>query len=144
MINPKTGTGGMHLRQFALPGQRMGTRYFRRLRTFVEHTGIDVIEHDGSYPGDVCASTRHPGHSGLEDSQWTQWRTITDFYPWCRGQGVYLNVPDWYFLNGSNKSAMGYREVNWSLPRERQIILGRQNIYVLSTGRTSRPCSIAV
>lgn len=24
---------------------------------------------------------------------------------------------------------MGYREVNWSLPRERQIILGRQNIY---------------
>jgi hypothetical protein len=24
---------------------------------------------------------------------------------------------------------MGYREVNWSLPRERQFILGRQNIY---------------
>jgi hypothetical protein len=24
---------------------------------------------------------------------------------------------------------MGYREVNWSLPRERQIVLGRQNIY---------------
>jgi hypothetical protein len=24
---------------------------------------------------------------------------------------------------------MGYRETNWSLPRERQIILGRQNIY---------------
>ncbi|HCO95724.1 MAG TPA: hypothetical protein DIU00_17550, partial [Phycisphaerales bacterium] len=44
-------------------------------------------------------------------------------------RGVYLNVPDWYFLNGSNKSAMGYREVNWSLPRERQIILGRQNIF---------------
>jgi hypothetical protein len=42
---------------------------------------------------------------------------------------VYLNVPDWYFLSGSNKSAMGYRETNWSLPRERQIILGRQNIY---------------
>jgi hypothetical protein len=42
---------------------------------------------------------------------------------------VYLNVPDWYFLSGSTKSAMGYREVNWSLPRERQILLGRQNIF---------------
>lgn len=40
-----------------------------------------------------------------------------------------MNIPDWYFLSGSNKVALGYREVNWSLPRERQIILGRQNIY---------------
>jgi hypothetical protein len=40
-----------------------------------------------------------------------------------------LNVPDWYYLEGSNKSAMGYRETNWSLPRERQIILARQNIF---------------
>jgi hypothetical protein len=88
-----------------------------------------LLEHDGSYPGDVCASTTHPGHNGLDDSQWKQWKKITDFYKWCRGRGVYLNVPDWYFLNGSNKSAMGYREVNWSLPRDRQIILGRQNIF---------------
>ncbi|WP_339324020.1 hypothetical protein [Paenibacillus sp. FSL W8-0194] len=42
---------------------------------------------------------------------------------------MYLNVPDWYFLNGSNKTGMGYREVNWDLPRERQLILGRQNIF---------------
>jgi hypothetical protein len=42
---------------------------------------------------------------------------------------MYLNVPDWYFLSGSNKTGMGYRETNWSLPRDRQIILGRQNIY---------------
>jgi hypothetical protein len=32
-------------------------------------------------------------------------------------------------LNGSNKTGMGYREVNWSLPRQRQIVLGRQNIF---------------
>ena len=38
-------------------------------------------------------------------------------------------MPDWYFLNGSNKNGMGYREVNWSLPRARQIMLARQNIY---------------
>jgi len=38
-------------------------------------------------------------------------------------------VPDNYYLNGSNKSAMGYRETNWSLPREQQEIIERQNIY---------------
>ncbi len=65
-----------------------------RLRTFVEHTGIDIIENDGSYPGDVCASTSHPGHKGLNDSQWRQWEAIRDFYQWCRGRGIYLNVRD--------------------------------------------------
>ncbi|MBT3343037.1 MAG: alpha-galactosidase [Gemmatimonadetes bacterium] len=106
-----------------------GQDYFRKLEQLYEHTGLDILEHDGSYPGDVCASTDHPGHRGLADSQWTQWLRITAFYRWCRERGIYLNVPDWYFLNGSNKNGMGYREVNWSLPREQQIILGRQNIY---------------
>lgn len=130
VINPKTGkTGGAIFGESPCLCSEWGRGYFQRLRTFVEHTGIDIIEHDGSYPGDVCASTSHPGHIGLEDSQWLQRQVIADFYHWCRGRGVYLNVPDWYFLTGSNKSAMGYREVNWSLPRERQIILGRQNIY---------------
>ena len=42
---------------------------------------------------------------------------------------MYLNVPDFYFLNGSTKVAMGYRETNWSLPRAQQRIHARQNIY---------------
>ena len=71
----------------------------------------------------------HPGHRGEKDSQWAQWRLSADLYAWARARGTYLNIPDYYFLVGSNKVAMGYREVNWSLPRERQIILGRQNIY---------------
>jgi hypothetical protein len=130
VINPQTGKpGGAIFDNSPCLGSPWGQEYFRRLRTFVEQTGIDVIEHDGSYPGDLCASTSHPGHHGLNDSQWRQWKIITDFYQWCRGRGVYLNVPDWYFLSGSTKSAMGYREVNWSLPRERQILLGRQNIF---------------
>jgi len=110
-------------------GSRWGIDYFRKLRSFIEATGLAVVEHDGSYPGDACASTTHPGHRGLEDSQWTQWKAIADFYQWCRARAVYLNVPDWYFLEGANKTAMGYRETNWSLPRERQVILARQNIY---------------
>lgn len=106
-----------------------GTNYFRRLTAFHRESGFTLLEHDGSYPGDPCASGAHPGHHGLADSRWNQWREISDFYKWCRAQGFYLNVPDHYFLSGSTKSGMGYREVNWSLPREQQVIHTRQNIY---------------
>jgi hypothetical protein len=106
-----------------------GRNYFRKLYAFYEKTGMDLLEHDGSYAGDRCASTNHPGHRGLEDSQWLQWKTITDYYKWCRGRGIYLNVPDLYYLMGSGKCGMGYRESNWSLPRAQQVIHARQNIY---------------
>lgn len=108
---------------------RWGEDYFAKLYRLYRTTGMQVLEHDGSYPGDVCASTLHPGHKGLADSQWQQFQCITRFYKWCRGEGIYLNVPDLYFLNGSNKTGMGYRENNWSLPRDWQEIIERQNIY---------------
>lgn len=106
-----------------------GHHYFKKMYGLFEATGLDIFEHDGSYPGDPCLSESHPGHRGLDDSQWNQFQRIKDFYHWCRGKGIYLNVPDWYFLNGSNKTGMGYRETNWSLPREQQEIIERQNIY---------------
>ena len=110
-------------------GSEWGIAYFEKLYSFYSKTGLDILEHDGNYPGDICASVLHPGHKGLDDSQWTQHQRIADFYNWCRGKGIYLNVPDNYYLNGSTKSAMGYRETNWSLPREQQEIIERQNIY---------------
>ncbi len=131
VVNPATG----HRGGFAVFGNSpcigspWGEQYFATLTTAFEATGLDVLEHDGSYPGDVCASTSHPGHRGLADSQWTQWRTITNFYRWCRSRGIYLNVPDWYYLSGASKCAMGYRETNWSLPRAEQEIIERQNIF---------------
>ena len=131
VINPKTGKPG----GFATFGNspcicsKWGQDYFAKLYNFYKQTGFNLLEHDGSYPGDVCASKLHPGHNGLEDSQYRQWETITDFYKWCRGQGIYLNVPDYYYLSGSSKCSMGYREVNWSLPRAQQVIHTRQNIY---------------
>ena len=106
-----------------------GDTYFRKLQNFFTTTGMNVFENDGSYPGDPCASTSHSGHKGYLDSQWTQWKKISQFYRWCRANGVYLNVPDWYFLSGSNKTPMGYVETNWSLPRAYQEIIERQNIY---------------
>ncbi|UBM58279.1 alpha-galactosidase [Marinilongibacter aquaticus] len=110
-------------------GSAWGEHYFRNLYDFYEKTGMDVLEHDGSYPGDVCMSTEHPGHRGLGDSQWEQYDTIQQFYEWCRAKGIYLNVPDHFFMAGSNKTGMGYRETNWSLPRAYQEIIERQNVY---------------
>jgi hypothetical protein len=52
-----------------------------------------------------------------------------DLYHWLNARGIYINAPDWYFLDGTNKIAIGYREVNFSLPRENQMILNRQNIF---------------
>jgi hypothetical protein len=130
VINPKTGkTGGAIFGNSPCLCSEWGNEYFNKITNFFVKTGFDILEHDGSYPGDFCASTKHPGHQGLDDSQWKQWKKISDFYKQCRGKGIYLNVPDWYFLSGSNKTGIGYREVNWSLPRDRQIMLGRQNLY---------------
>jgi hypothetical protein len=130
VLSPRTGKpGDARFGYSPCLGSHWGITYFEHLRTFLSGTGFDLLEHDGSYPGDVCASTAHPGHHGLEDSQWTQFQTIAEFYRWCRARGMFLNAPDWYFLAGSNKTGMGYREDNWSLPRDRQIILGRQNMY---------------
>lgn len=110
-------------------GSEWGQAYFKKLYQFYEQTGFTLLEHDGSYPGDVCTSTSHPGHRGYADSRWNQYQVISDFYKWCRSQGIYLNVPDYYYLTGSNKCGMGYREVNWSLPRAQQVLHTRQNIY---------------
>jgi len=110
-------------------GSKWGLAYIAKLEYFISHTGFDIFENDGPYPGDVCASTTHPGHRDLSDSQWRQMELQKGLYHWCSEHGVYVNAPDWYFLDGTNKIAIGYREVNFSLPREDQKILNRQNIY---------------
>lgn len=106
-----------------------GQQYFQKLRRFFEVTGFSLLEHDGPYPGDVDVTPRLPLQKGEADSRWVQGKIANDFYRWCREQGIYINAPDYYFLNGTNKCGMGYREVNWSLPRAMQLIHTRQNIY---------------
>ena len=131
IINPRTGQrGGMTFGGSPCLSSEWGHDYFRKIRSFFERTGMDFFEHDGSYSGDPCASTSHAFHKGLQDSQWKQRKMLEDLYKWMRAKDIYMNVPDdGTLLIGSNKGFIGYREVNWSLPRARQIILGRQNIY---------------
>jgi len=130
VIDPKTGKpGGAFFGNAPCYGSKWGLGYRDKIKKFYAITGFDIWENDGPYPGDVCASTTHPGHKGLEDSQWQQMEIQKELYHWLNERGVYINAPDWYFLDGTNKIGIGYREVNFSLPREQQMILNRQNIY---------------
>lgn len=130
VISAKTGKpGGAFFGNAPCFGSKWGLQYRDNIQQFFTATGFDIWENDGPYPGDVCASKTHPGHIGLEDSQWKQMEIQKELYHWLNERGVYINAPDWYFLDGTNKIAIGYREVNFSLPRENQKILNRQNIY---------------
>ena len=128
-IDPDTRKPGSRFGQSACLASRWADGYFQRVLNFMDATGMDVIETDGPYHGDVCAATTHEHHNGLADSQLRQWEACVNFYHECRARDIYINSPDWYYLNGSNKCGMGYRETNFSLPRERQILIARQNIY---------------
>jgi hypothetical protein len=130
VINPATGKpGGAFFGNAPCFGSKWGLAYRDKIKSFYSKTGFDIWENDGPYPGDVCASTTHPGHEGLDDSQWKQMLIQKELYRWLNEKGVYINAPDWYFLDGTHKIAIGYREVNFSLPRENQMILNRQNIF---------------
>ncbi|RAJ94542.1 hypothetical protein LX87_04429 [Larkinella arboricola] len=131
VIDPKTGlpNKGAFFGHAPCLASAWGISYLNKLKKFITETGFDLLEHDGPYPGDVCASTKHPGHKGLDDSQWVQMEMQKGLYRFLNEKGVYINAPDWYFLDGTHKIAVGYREVNFSLSREQQKILNRQNIY---------------
>ena len=128
-VDPDTGQPGSRFGQSACLASRWADGYFQRVLNFMDATGMDIIETDGPYHGDICAATTHEHHNGLADSQLRQWEACVHFYHECRKRGIYINSPDQYYLNGSNKCGMGYRETNFSLPRERQILIARQNIY---------------
>ncbi|GAA5496077.1 hypothetical protein Rhal01_02258 [Rubritalea halochordaticola] len=106
-----------------------GQKYLAKLYNCFDKTGFTVFENDGTYPGDEDTTARPPLQKGLSDSRWVHWRLWTDFFKHLRAKGVFMNFPDYYYLNGANKCTMGYREVNWSLPRAMQRIHTRQNIY---------------
>lgn len=131
-INPLTGEpGGVGMIHGGTPSlaSDWGQEYLATLKRFYDETGAMLLEHDGPYPGNLDDSTRLPLQHGLSDSRYVNWMLSAELYSWLRERGVYINAPDWYFLVGSNKCGMGYRETNWSLPRAQQVIHARQNIF---------------
>jgi len=130
VVDIKTGKpGGAFFGNAPCFGSKWGLGYRDKIKYFFTQTQFDIWENDGPYPGDVCASTTHPGHKGYDDSQWKQMEIQKELYHWLNERGVYINAPDWYFLDGTHKTGLGYREVNFSLPRPQQKIINRQNIY---------------
>ena len=130
VVDAKTGKpGGAFFGNAPCFGSKWGLAYRDKIKYFFSQTGFDIWENDGPYPGDQCASSSHPGHKGLDDSQWRQMEIQKELYHWLNERGIYINAPDWYFLDGTNKTGIGYREVNFSLSRNQQKILNRQNIH---------------
>lgn len=111
--------------------------YWNRIKNFITKTGADFIEIDGPYHFYTCdignksdAIKAEHNHAGLSDSRYAQWKASTlDMFSWLKENDVFINAPDWMFLNGSNKSGIGYVENGWSQPRQEQLTLGRLAAY---------------
>ena len=80
-IDPDTGQPGSKFGQSACLASRWADSYFQRVLNFMDATGMDVIETDGPYHGDVCAATMHEHHNGLADSQLRQLGSVRFFLP---------------------------------------------------------------
>ncbi len=128
-INPETNKPGSLFGQSVCIASEWKDTYYTKMWEFFDKTGLMTYNMDGPYHGDVCASTQHPHHRGLEDSQWEQWKTQVEVIHELKRRGMYVPIPDWYFLNGQNSTGMGYREASANLTPQQQLLLGRQYIY---------------
>ncbi|NNK76732.1 MAG: alpha-galactosidase, partial [Maribacter sp.] len=108
VIDKETGKpGGAKFGNAPCLASEWGHAYIEKIKYFLDQTDFDLLEHDGPYPGDYCASATHKYHKGYEDSQWVQWNMTKDFYHWLKEKDIYLNAPDFYYLQGSNKCGIG-------------------------------------
>ncbi len=128
-VNPETGKTGSIFGQSVCIASGWKDIYYPKMWEFFDKTGLMTYNMDGPYHGDVCASEQHPHHRGMEDSQWEQWKTQVDVIHELKRRGMYVPIPDWYFLNGQNSTGMGYREASANLTPQQQLLLGRQYIY---------------
>lgn len=96
-----------------------------RTLTFMDRTGLIMVETDGPYGGYSCASTNHSHHRNKDDSVYQQNNLQGKYYKILRERSVYINQPDYYFYQGGSKTGMGYNEEQYSLPRWMDISVSR-------------------
>lgn len=128
-IHPVTGKPGSVFGQSVCMASSWKDTYFKNMWEFYDKTGLMTYNMDGPYHGDPCASTEHPHHHGLYDSQWEQWKSQVQVIHELQRRNMYVPIPDWYFLNGQSATGMGYREASANLTPDQQMLLGRQYIY---------------
>ena len=129
-MNHDCATNGDHTRISRCLATKWSEGYWNRIMSFLEKTGSDFIEIDGPYHFYTCTGNK-PGqtehlHKGLSDSRYCQWlRSTVDVGRRLKELGIYVNAPDWLFLSGTNKCAVGYEEIAFSQPRMTQILMNR-------------------
>ncbi|RPE05495.1 LamG domain-containing protein [Chitinophaga lutea] len=128
-VDPESGKPGSLFGQSVCIASGWKDTYYPNMWKFYDRTGLMTYNMDGPYHGDVCAATTHAHHSGLEDSQWKQWKTQVEVLHELQRRNMYVPIPDWYFLNGQSSTGMGYREASANLTPQQQLLLGRQYIY---------------
>ena len=138
VINPQTGkTGGARFGNSPCLGSHWGQDYFRKLRQFFEKTGCSVLEHDGSYPAIFAPPPITRATLDWPILNGSNGRSSAGFTNGASGRGIYLNVPDWYYLAGSSKCGMGYRETIGPCPASnRKSSNGK--IFSMARGRKPR------
>lgn len=105
-------------------------QYQSRILRFLDRTGADAIEIDGPYGMMPCSGGKTHLHEDFTDSQYKQWKaSVVDWYAKIKERGVYINAPDWHFLNGTNRTGIGYEEIAFSAHREEQLVTSRIYYY---------------
>ena len=95
----------------------------------INQTGLSMVETDGPYGGQSCASDIHIHHAGYSDSIYWQNHLQGQFYSDLRQHNVFINQPDNYFFHGGSKTGMGYLEWQYSTPRWIDLTVARQTMF---------------
>lgn len=105
-------------------------QYMKNVLRFIDKTGADAVEIDGPYGMLMCSGGKTHNHDDFTDSQYKQWKaSVVDWYREIKKRGVYINAPDWHFLNGTNRSGVGYEEIAFSERRCEQLVTSRIYYY---------------
>lgn len=105
-------------------------KYMKNVLRFIDRTGADAVEIDGPYGMLMCSGGKTHNHDDFTDSQYKQWKSsVVDWYNEIKRRGVYINAPDWHFLNGTNRSGVGYEEIAFSEKRAEQLVTSRIYYY---------------
>ena len=129
-MNHDCATNGDHSKISRCLCTKWSEGYWNRVVSFLEQTGSDFIEIDGPYHFYTCTGNQ-PGqtehlHKGLSDCRYMQWmKSTVEIYTRMKELGIYINAPDWLYLSGTNKCAVGYEEIGFSQPRRTQLLLNR-------------------
>ena len=105
-------------------------KYMADILNFIDRTGADAVEIDGPYGMMTCSGGKTHLHDDFTDSQYRQWKmSVHDWYQEIKSRGVYINAPDWHFLNGTNRTGVGYEEIAFSEKRAEQLVTSRIYYY---------------